>query len=406
MADAAYLIRPRDPILVRDGRPFSADPGARAETLPWPLPSTLAGAMRTHIGNTVQPPFPWDRNGPKRALGIGAKGPLLVRRENGRWRVYLSAPADAVVFRGSSRELRIMKLLPRKSLGNAGCNNPDGLAPLMVTDDSKPERGYDYWSIEDTIRWLCGGDELPDRYLGNLDREARVHVKIDPAKSAAETGMLFATVSICFPDLPLLPKEKRYLMEPEDDPEKEDKRKKDIEAATVRELAMLCRVYGNEDFSRCGSGLLLFGGERRVAFVEEAEAAWPGFPDELRNCKDIGKRLKLQLVTPALFDGGWKPGWLADQAKLPPCLHGLKLKLISAAIHRRVPVSGWDMHKKQPKAARYAAPAGSVYFFEVEEGAVDAEKLWLESVCDKEQDRLDGFGLVIPGTWDYAKEGN
>jgi CRISPR-associated protein Cmr3 len=46
------------------------------------------------------------------------------------------------------------------------------------------------------------------------------------------------------------------------------------------------------------------------------------------------------------------------------------------------------------------APAGSVYFFEVLEGAGDwAPDAWLQPVSDGEQDRRDGFGLSLWGVW-------
>jgi len=46
-------------------------------------------------------------------------------------------------------------------------------------------------------------------------------------------------------------------------------------------------------------------------------------------------------------------------------------------------------------------PAGSVYFFQCEKPG-DAAMLpqqWLQSVSDDQQERLDGFGLAVWGTW-------
>ena len=46
-------------------------------------------------------------------------------------------------------------------------------------------------------------------------------------------------------------------------------------------------------------------------------------------------------------------------------------------------------------------PAGSVYFFETVEGdgRILATKGWLRPVSDAPQDRNDGFGLAVWGTW-------
>jgi CRISPR-associated protein Cmr3 len=51
-------------------------------------------------------------------------------------------------------------------------------------------------------------------------------------------------------------------------------------------------------------------------------------------------------------------------------------------------------------------PAGSIYFFEVRQGdgAALADR-WLQSVCDDEQDRRDGFGLAVWGTWNPKENG-
>jgi CRISPR-associated protein Cmr3 len=74
-------------------------------------------------------------------------------------------------------------------------------------------------------------------------------------------------------------------------------------------------------------------------------------------------------------------------------------------VPRRQAVSGHS--QTGPKAARYLAPAGSVYFFEVvgdEPVTVqEMEQLWLTSVCESPNDRGDGFGLAVPGVWRYAE---
>jgi hypothetical protein len=46
-------------------------------------------------------------------------------------------------------------------------------------------------------------------------------------------------------------------------------------------------------------------------------------------------------------------------------------------------------------------PAGSVYFFHVIQGSAEnfVPQCWLRSVSDARQDRLDGYGLALWGTW-------
>lgn len=75
-------------------------------------------------------------------------------------------------------------------------------------------------------------------------------------------------------------------------------------------------------------------------------------------------------------------------------------------------VSGWDLAfdngagkpRGRPKPTRRLAPAGSVYFVELEGGAREdlerwCDAAWLAPLSDGEQERRDGFGLAALGAW-------
>jgi CRISPR-associated protein Cmr3 len=113
------------------------------------------------------------------------------------------------------------------------------------------------------------------------------------------------------------------------------------------------------------------------------------------------------LVTPALFERGWLPGWLDESLQGSPPGHArLKLRLCAASLERWQPFSGWDLQSRNrhsagaARAIRRMVPSGSLYWFKVLEGDADTiAKLWLSPVSDQEQDRRDGFGLAAPGVW-------
>ncbi|MER3405141.1 MAG: hypothetical protein C4289_08255 [Chloroflexota bacterium] len=121
------LIRPRDPLILRDARPFTADPGAHAFSLDWPLPSTLAGALRTHIGSSAG--VNWEawksrRNGqaqehPLQRLEV--LGGLRADRAPGdtQWRIGVPAPADALTYQhdDDSKECAVERLVPEPLRG-------------------------------------------------------------------------------------------------------------------------------------------------------------------------------------------------------------------------------------------------------------------------------------------------
>lgn len=382
MSKKFVALRGIDPLLFRDAKPFGAEQGAGiARSLPLPQPSTVAGALRTSIGNTEK--WTWNEEASKRALAISVAGPLLCKCGT----TMFPKPADALIFEEKKEidpkePLRCLALRPKKLQGGAGCDAPNGIAPMAVTEDVKPESGHHYWTAEKTLEWLESSDGtgfvLPTKESGPLT-EDRVNVGIDIDKGVAKDGALFSTRSLCFERHP------RW------------NEAKDAKTATA-----VWEVLAQVDCDTNVCGALFFGGERRIAVASEACAErWTLLPLTLRDKLGESRLLRLQLATPALFRQGWIPDWLEDLGVLDASLKGARLKLASAAIPRREPVSGWDYHKKAPKAVRWMVPAGAVYFFEVEAGRAEeiAEACWLQPVSDGAQDRLDGYGLALWGVW-------
>ncbi len=374
-------LRGVDPLLFRDGRPFAEELGAqRADSLPVPYPGVVAGAVRTAVGNREG--WDWQNGGPAQALALDVHGPVVCV---GDGKPVVAAPADALIYRTDNEKnnpLRCMCLRPLAELPSGfGCDLPEGVRPVQVTNEEKPERGYRFWLWGDVEKWLAepsgaGFDPLPEHFcnIGLPAVEERTHVKIG-SNGVAEDGMLFTTASV-------VPLERRR-----------DKDDKKIE----RDWSYLVRLASETNID----GPLFLGGERRVAVAEKASPNdWPTCPDDLRTKLAASKRIRMILVTPAIFSGGWKPGWVDNS---PPGVNGLKLRLVSACVPRREAVSGWDYVKRGPKAVRWLVPAGSVFFFEADGDTSQlASSAWLTPVSDNEQDRRDGYGLAVWGIWDYT----
>lgn len=380
-----------DPLLFRDGRPFAAELGAQAATsLPVPYPGVVAGAVRTMVGSRLN--WDWDSDGPARAKGLPVHGPLICLGD----KLLVNAPADAVIIEEEQAQKddqdnedqvvkprKRMTLRPRPLAPGEGCNVPEGMLPLAVTSEDKPARGYAFWPWNEVMNWLAGDEgagtrPLPDSFpnIGKPTTEERIHVKIG-AGGVAEDGMLFSTSSV----VPWEPSRETGEAEP-------------------KRWGYRVRL----DASGLGNapeinGPLFLGGERRVAIAVERETgAWPTAPDTLRNQLKGARGVRMLLVTPAIFQRGWKADWM--EGGCPPGLSGVKLTLKSACVPRREAVSGWDYQSRGPKAVRWLVPAGSVYFFELEgDPSALAESGWLIPVSDNEQDRLDGYGLAVWGIW-------
>jgi CRISPR-associated protein Cmr3 len=106
------------------------------------------------------------------------------------------------------------------------------------------------------------------------------------------------------------------------------------------------------------------------------------------------------LITPALFEEGWRPR-LAPGTPLGPAEGVTQVRLVAACVGRPLVFSGWDLAKQQPKRTRRAAPAGSVYWLQLS-GPPAArcawiQRAWAQAASDAEEDRRDGFGVAAIG---------
>jgi CRISPR-associated protein Cmr3 len=162
------------------------------------------------------------------------------------------------------------------------------------------------------------------------------------------------------------------------------------------------RVLGAE----VPAGLLRFGGDGRGARIAAAPVDWPE-PDyeAIANAR----RARLMLTSPGIFERGWLPtgaGEADPTCGAPFQLHGVRGRIVCAAVPRFEVISGWDLAKWQPKPALRAAPVGSVYWLELDESVTHealrklAERgLWTEEEYDQNPRRAEGFNRLAFALW-------
>ena len=385
------------PIISRSGRPFDDQAGPDGARVP--PPSSVAGCLRTA----------WARQegkdlGPKlvkhqvdELLGHEVRGPLLARpAPDGTLHLLVPRPADALYF-GAKGAQRCVRAAPQPFEDGSGADLPDDLMPVQLREppDGKETKGRAWWAWEHLVAFREGADlsfkDLDEEGWSPPAGERRTHVAIEAKTYAAKTGQLFQTEGLDFSPTEGL----------KDDPESD--------------LRLLVRFD-----QPLGAAMAHLGGERRLARIEPRDAsAWPKMPEDwLADIRTAGG-LCLTLLTPGLFEGGYRPGWLKpgqDQNNLnrligsPPGMDGLKLALRAAALGRWQPHSGWDLAAQMPRPGRKLVPAGAVYWFAlIEPEAVrdeDLNALWLASLCDHQQDRRDGFGLALPAPWAPVENSN
>jgi CRISPR-associated protein Cmr3 len=385
MPEQIVTVRGIDSLLFGDGRPFHQEEGAQtARTQTLPPPGTLAGFLRTQWGE-AQEGWQWNAETITRAKQVACAGPLLLRDQT----LLFPLPSDAVIYCDKERTPRIMPLAPFSPEESEGVDLPEGLLPLEVTEDVKPEPGYHFCPGAWLMEWLVAPSAHlnPPEKIEGPPREERIHVGMDATTGCSKDAMLYSVQYVGFTQ--------RVAAKGEAS-----------EPRRNHQWELLAKVKSDPAFPRRRTGT--FGGERRLAALEcVSDSLWQTCPNELQATLNKACCLRLVLATPALFSGGWKPGWLDEQfVGAPPGIGGTRLKLIGAAVRRREAVSGWDYETCKPKAVRWLAPAGSVYFFEVVKGdaLALAEATWLQSVSDEEQDQRDGYGLALWGTWNRNKE--
>ncbi len=378
-----WIIEPRDPLIARDGRPFTADPGARAKSLPFPFPSTTTGTVRTRYGYNKPGNAGFDRKLIEEVRSIRVQGPLLVELDKDGeiedW--LLPAPADAVLFDAGENQAHIKQLVPLSLSQGMYTDLPDDLRPVGFAHDDeigkrKPLKDAPrFWKKDKFSDWLCKPGEQqsinPDQlgHSGPVD-ESRVHVGINADTQAAIDGALFQTSGLEFT--------------------------RKVNGRTLR-LALAVRTS-----EALPESMAPMGGEQRPSYWRESSKQFPTCPGDVRARIRSDKACRVVLLTPAHFTAGFRPEWLMQSRD------GITPRLIAAAVGRPQVVSGWDYENGRPKPTRRLAPAGSVYFLKLEgDGDINRwiDEVWMNCVSDDdktgnpEQTRLDGFGLAALGVW-------
>ncbi|MEI7643924.1 MAG: type III-B CRISPR module-associated protein Cmr3 [Chloroflexales bacterium] len=399
-----WLIEPRDPLIVRDGRPFGPNPGARAATLPFPLPSTIVGGLRHKAG--IDDTGAFDRTAIARVLGLTLRGPLLaeLNEDTGAVTQFLfPAPADALILDPDKRtegeqpqgelHVRVQRLAPRSLPSAPKTNQPDGLdliAPPKRVPNKVSGKAPRFWHQDAFIAWLTAPAEdatgpLIEVGLGAMESDARTHVSMQHETQTAREGALFQTQGLEFTwrDREAA-KHDQFLT-----------RRLALAAAFEDEM----QPYTPLHFA---GGIAPLGGERRLMRWSIVDTSLPKPPDGLFDVLIAARRARVILLTPAIFGLDHPGKQVAYRPPLQWTRGGVTATLKAAAVPRTQVVSGWDMEIGKPKKTRRLAPAGAVYFIEWPVGADVRAWLnatWMQNVSDSEQDQRDGFGLAALGVW-------
>ncbi len=379
------FIEPLDVLFLRGNKLFG-DPGSFGESLVPPWPSVAAGAIRSALlahkkvdlqrfaaGQVTDPELGTPKDpGPFRVMEFR----LARRFVDGRIEPLYLPPADLVIRRKGDNHLECVRMVP-KAL-------PSGIASSAATvwhavlperERTKPESGS-WLTHEGWLAYRQGGEIDPTTMLVTISDlwalDTRVGVGLDPAKRSAAEGKLFTVQAVAL-------------------------RKRHHDKAHDCDVGFLAQIDGATVPSEL---MLRFGGDGRAARATQVPAIDPG-PELVSRILDA-RRCRLILTSPGIFPSGWLPtGTTTNGAgDIRFELHGVRGRLVCAAVPRAEVVSGWDLANWKPKPAQRAAPAGSVYWLDELDATAEALNrlveagLWFDPPEDTAR-RAEGFNRLV-----------
>jgi CRISPR-associated protein Cmr3 len=372
--DSAF-IEPLDVWSFRGNRSFG-EAGSWGQAQMPPPPSVLAGALRSarlvrdgidlaaFARNETTHPAIGSRDTPGPFTLAAAT--VARRSGNGHIEPIFPLPADLVAIGAQVHRLRPAALDARLATSSR-------LPQVAVLAGVQGKPGKQRWLTAAGLRRWLADETVPavelaaDGQLWRIDE--RVGVALEPRLRRADDGKLFS-----------------------------------LQALACQEgVGLAVRVAGCE----LAPGLLRLGGDGHGARLVPTAIDWPA-PDYAAIAR--ARRCRLLLTNPGLFPAGWLPTGAQPENERGDGavrfeLHGVAGWIVCAAVPRPQVVSGWDLARWQPKPAERAAPAGSVWWLELDEGVTaDALRKLVEcglwsAPCEDEARRAEGYNRCLLGIW-------
>ena len=375
------FLEPLDVLLLRGNQLFG-DAGSYGQSLMPPWPSVAAGAIRSRILVDAGIPLAEFAAGkhehaalctPEKPGTFTLCALHLARRNSENVEPLLPAPADLFIPSDEKEAPQLLRPAPLPA-GLASSTPLPQLPMLARQGRGKPAAGSHWLTPAGWQKYLRGQapartDMLPASELWSTDERTGVGLK--GATRSAEDGRLFANSAVCM--------------------------KKDVGFAAA--------VAGIDAVPT--DGLLRFGGDGRAVAVHHLPIAIPQ-PDWDAIAQQ--KRCRLILASPGVFTYGWLPnGFTREGDAWRFALHGVRARLVAAAVPRHATISGWDLARHQPKDAQRIAPTGSVYWLDDLDATpaalrqLAADGLW-GTPCEDDARRAEGFNRLHIAQWNEKSE--
>lgn len=388
METVTLLITPADVLMFRDSRPFGQVQTDTASE--FPAPRTLAGAMRTWLLTTLGADLSQLRTAGSRekttreiletrccppshpahwVLDARFIGPLAYNIE-GEF-PYFSMPRNLAIAQDKkyNKDESLLALRPMETTppGWNPSTEMKHLRPLWTRCAQPWDLLEDDWFVDESnYRQYLKGNAFNSHGMKQYQElfigEPRLGIGINSDKGVTREGDLYASV----------------FMRPVEG--------YGFALSITAEVDGLAGKLGEVLSMR---SWIRLGGEGKFAEIQllrdrdsllpAAPSSWPPPSGKFFTC----------LATPGLFDkGGWMPKQFSE-----------RYVLAGATVNTPRTVSGWDVGHNRPLPYRSAAPAGSVYFWQLKESAQWGEDPHGTCISDNEDDNQAGWGLCLRGDW-------
>lgn len=344
------IIFPDDVLFFRDGRPFDAGGDFISGLSFPPNTSTFYGALRTLILSNYENDFSkldstskeWkteigeiESSDINKSFGTFAINDFgLIENYLGIYNRYFPVPADILKVKDEDKCIVVEPEFKKSNKFQIN-NTIDNFELITFKDKSN--------NLEPLNKYLISGDALKsylhkndlkfDEYnfinFGKIfESENRTGIKINKKTGTADEGFIYSSEFARMND------NFGFYLEVESEL---------LKSAKVKTIKL--------------------GGESKTANLEiiDKELYKP-----VSNSSGDNKYFKMILLTPAIFDSGWIPDFLNGEQKFKNGTFEIKLE--SGILNRYIGIGGWDLYHKTSKPLRRAVPAGSVYYFHIEDG--------------------------------------
>ncbi|MEO0297373.1 MAG: type III-B CRISPR module-associated protein Cmr3 [candidate division WOR-3 bacterium] len=355
-------ISPNDTLFFRSGRPFAMGFETWTDTIFPPYPSTIYGALRTFLifERSSLREF---KSGKYKDIGTPDKkgtmkiiGPFIFNSENGK--IYLPSPLDLVMKKENKKKDKLFQISKLKKPEIFYAEYP--LEDILIYPKREQVESAEGYLDSITFKEYLQGQNREYSFIsGFYTPEPKIGIARDDITLSSKEGYLYR--------IPMIRLKKDY--------------------------CFLVKIDGIDNMPE--KGLFALGGEGKTVKFEKIN------DNPLEDLENMNFELKdgifkIYLVTPAIFEKGWLPGWINAET-LEGEKDGIKLKLIACSIGKFIRIGGWDIAKGEPKPMYKAVPPGSVYYFKVLSGSFEKikEVFHFKNISDINPE--EGFGLSCVG---------